>query len=109
MQRTIAQGLKATALQAGKNFSIPDREHNHNKETFQLEKLIPLSESTACGIYLKSSKKKAVLFFYYINTGGGKWLYFVPTYDHIIGMERVKAYLSAVEEYNFKYNFDELN
>ena len=38
---------------------------------------------------------------------GGQWRYFIPTYDHCVGMEFLKEELRRVEQRNFEYNFEE--
>jgi len=105
MNKDIALKLSAKAKEIAENFSKPDREFNINKETFQVEKIIPLSEKTAVVKFLKSSGKKALAFLYWINMNDGSWQYFIPTESHVFGMLKLSKYLQEIEEYNYPKNF----
>jgi len=105
MRKDVAIKLKKQADEIAKDFSRPDREFNVTDETFEVQKIVPLSESTAIVLLKKSSNKYAVAFCYYLNMNNGVWRYFFPTYDHCIGMESVKPLLAAVEKTNFSENF----
>ena len=107
MNKAVAIALQEKAEEIAKNFSNKDREFNTNNETFEVDKIEPLSESTGVVLFKKSSKKYAIAFCYYINMCGGIWRYFIPTYDHCIGMESVKGLLALVEKKNFNKNFKE--
>lgn len=105
MKKEVAIKLRETAKTIEENFS-KQREFNYNNETFEVVKIEPLSESTAVVLLKKSSSKFALAFCYYINMAGGTWRYFIPTYDHCIGMESVKDLLQSVEKDNFGRNFN---
>jgi len=105
MNKDVALKLSAKAREIAENFSKPDREFNLNKETFQVEKIIPLSERTAVVKFFKSSGKKAIAFLYYINMKNGSWQYFIPTESHVFGMMKLPQYLQEIEEYNYPKNF----
>lgn len=83
MKKENLTSLKRRAEEIAKAYSKPDREYNYNKELFQLNKLIPMSETTATVIFLKDSGKKAVAFFYLVKDN---WRYYFPTDSHILGM-----------------------
>jgi hypothetical protein len=105
MKKEVAIKLKKKADEIAENYSRPNREFNVGNEIFEVQKIEPLSESTAIVLLKKSSNKYAVAFCYLINMNGGTWRYFIPTYDHCIGMESVKPLLAAVEKTNFSENF----
>ena len=105
MNKEIALKLSAKAREIAENFSKPDREFNLNKETFQVEKIIPLSEKTAVVKFFKSSGKKAIAFLYYINMKDGSWQYVFPTWDMIAGMDNLSKYLLEIEQENYPLNF----
>ena len=105
MQKDRALALRELAESIAFNFSRTDREHNYNRESFEVSELVPLSESTAIIKLKKSSGKNGVAFCYWVNMSGGHWRYFFPTYDHCIGMESVREELRQVELKNFEYNF----
>ena len=105
INKEVALKLSAKAREIAENFSKLDREFNLNKETFQVEKIIPLSEKTAVAKFMKSSGKKAIAFLYYINMNGGSWQYFIPTESHVFGMMKLPNYLQEIEEYNYPKNF----
>ena len=105
MQKKIALELRDKAFQIADNFSRADREFNVNNEEFKVDKIEPLSETTAIVTFKKSSGKVGLAFCYYIRMNGGLWNYFFPTYDHCVGMERVKEMLFDIEKLNFFQNF----
>jgi len=104
MQKIRVKKLKEVAETIAINFSNPSREFNINKETFIVDNIQPLSESTGLVYLRKNTEKIGLAFCYWINANGGMWKYFFPTYDHCIGMERVKDFLFKVEEKNFNKN-----
>ena len=67
MKKEYALKLSAKAKEVAELFSNPKRAFNVNKETFELSEIIPISESTAIGIYLKNTGKKAFAFFYMVK------------------------------------------
>jgi len=106
MKKELVLTLKSRAEEVARSFSNPERSMNYNREVFEVNLIIPLSESTATVIFLKQpSGKKAVTFFYYINGGEGYWAFFFPTYDHLAGIKRMENILNEVEVFNFDKNF----
>ena len=105
MKKVIAHSLREKADEVAFNFSRKDRPGNVSGETFRVDSIHPLSESTAYVHFKKNTGKIAVAFFYYINMNGGMWQYFFPTYDHCIGAEKLRDILHDAEQKNFKYNF----
>lgn len=105
MRKELALALEKKAEEIAKNFSRSDRKMNYGNETFSVEEIIPLSESTAIIEFSKNTGKKAVVIAYHTNSMGGKWNYFFPTYDHCVGFEKVREYLHEVEQKNFPLNF----
>ena len=104
MTKERAISLKKQAEEAGRIFS-GERQFNYTNETFEIDEIIPTSETTASVTYLKNTGKRTVFFFYWIKSSGGTWRYFVPTYDHCAGMKRVIEELHGVEITNFGLNF----
>ena len=109
MKKELALKLKVKADEIDKNVSRTDREFNFSKETFEVNSIQPLSETTAYVEFRKSSGKVGVAFCYWINMAGGQWRYFFPTYDHAVGAERLRDVLYDVESRNFPINFKEEN
>ena len=107
MQKNRAIELRKVAQKIAVNFSRTDRDCNYNNESFEVHQIKPSSESTGIVYLKKNTGKYAMAFCYWIGMGGGKWQYFIPTYDHCIGMESVKEELKKVEERNFGLNFKE--
>ena len=107
MKKELALKLKVKADEIAKNFSRTDREFNFSKETFEVNSIKPLSETTAYIEFRKSSGKIGIAFCYWINMAGGQWRYFFPTYDHCVGMEMLKDELKKIEQANFPLNFEE--
>lgn len=107
MNKESALELKRFAEKVGNNYSTSDRQGNFNHETFKVERIIPMTDSTATVLYRKNTGKQAAFFFYYIDKGLVKgWKYFVPTDAHILGMESFGRFKLAVEEDNWTYNFE---
>ena len=104
MNKQMAISLKETAQTTAKRFSSSERSRNANGETFTVEEVIPLSETTAVAFFLKNTGKKAIAFFYWVNIEEGKWYYFFPTESHIVGMNKLSAYLDKVDRFNFPLN-----
>ena len=104
MQKDRAIKLKELSKRIAENFSNPNREFNHTNETFEVSKIIPLSESTAIIRFKKSTGKLGLAFCYWINMSGGNWMYFFPTYDHCAGFDMLKDQLHKVEIHNFEFN-----
>ena len=108
MKKELAIKLKEKAEAIAFAFSNKDRAGNvHAQETFTVNSIKPLSESTALIEFMKDSGKVGIAMAYHINQGGGKWNYFFPTYDHCVGMEQVKPELLSAEQKNFSKNFDD--
>ena len=107
MKKEMARKLLGEAERVAQMYSKPDREFNHNSETFKLMKLKPLSDMTAVGIFRKHPTQKiALAFFFWTNGSGGRWNYFFPTDSHALGMGRVQDLLYQVEQKNFPLNFE---
>ena len=105
VKKELVKKLKERAEDIARMFSHKDRQFNFNSEMFEVVTIKPLSESTAVVWFKKEpTKKTGLAFLYWINGSGGRWQYFFPTYDHCIGMERVKEELFVVEESNFDKN-----
>ena len=105
MKKELALKLQKKAEEIAFNFSGENRQYNYSKESFKVKSIHPLSESTAYVIFEKSSGKIGLAFLYWIKMSGGYWQYFFPTYDHCVGMERIKDALHKVEIHNFPKNF----
>lgn len=106
MNKKVAKDLKLEAEKVALRYSNFERENNFNNETFSVNKIIPMSDSTASVIMNKNSGKQVVLFFYLLKNC--YWLYFVPSDSHIIGMSSFNNYKLRVEEHNFKHNFEKV-
>jgi hypothetical protein len=107
VNKQVALKLKEKAEEIATRFSNPQRDYNGQQETFEVGKIIPLSETTAIVIFDKSSGKRALAFLYYIRASDGYWLYFFPSDSHLLGLQRLSEEMRKVEEFNFKFNFEE--
>lgn len=99
MNDKMADKLAIKAEEVARNYSDPDRAMNFNKETFEVDRIIPLSEHTAAVIYTKNTGKKAVAFFHLMKNI--YWDYFFPTDGHIIGMEAFGKVKLKIEMGNY--------
>lgn len=107
MKKEHAKSLLEAAKQTAKNYSRPDRERNAvAQETFEVDRIVPLSESTAAVIFLKNTGKRAVAFFFYLPPPWG-WRHIFASDSHILGMEAFGKHKLEVEEHNYAYNFDQ--
>lgn len=104
MKKEIAAKLQTAAEQAAELFSSPERPLNTNKETFKVDKITPLSESTAAVAYHKDGEKFAIAFFYWLNCNGGEWRYFFPTDSHLLGMGLIGQAKQLIEFANYGFN-----
>ena len=105
MNKDIAKQLKEFSIVVRNRYSNHNRDNNFNKETFEVQEIIPTSDHTATVIYEKNTFKRAAFFFYYIPRQK-KWHYFVPTDSHINGMNCFANQKIEVERHNYKYNFN---
>lgn len=107
MNKEIAKELKTAVDKTAYLFSKADREGNFNKETFEVEEIIPTSDHTVVVKFKKNTGKIGLAFFYYIVKGASKgWKYFFPTDSHITGMRAFELIKFEVERENFKFNFE---
>jgi hypothetical protein len=104
MRVDMARQLKGKAASVAKTFSDKTRGGNHAGETFNVERIDILSETTAVVTFNKEpTKKKAAAFFYFIASHKQpRWEYFFVTYNHLAGLERIKDVLYEIEQHNFK-------
>ena len=106
MIKNVAKELKIYAEQIAKRFSMPNREGNYNKETFEVHEVIPMSDHTAIIHFKKNTGKIGTAFCYYINKGFSKgWKYFFTTDYHIIGFQSFIFYKLEAERKNYDKNF----
>lgn len=106
MKKQIAKELNKFSKEIAKRFSYTNREGNANKETFNVEEVIPTSDHTAVINFKKSSGKIGVAFCYYINRGTSKgWKYFFPTDSHVNGFQAFLYYKLDAERRNYNKNF----
>ena len=107
MNKSIAQELDAYVQTIAERYSQTSRAGHFNKESFELDEIIPMTDVTATVIFKKNTGKQAAFFFYYISRGRSKgWKYFVPTDAHILGMTAFNHYKLEVERNNYKHNFN---
>ncbi len=99
MKQVLITELKKKGEEVALIYSNPSRAMNINKETFVLEEIRPLSETTAIMLFKKNNGKKAMSFAYYVN---GRWLDFFPSESHAIGMQRMAQELLSVDEFNVR-------
>ena len=104
MRKKIARALDEAAQNTAKLFSNPDRPQNHNKETFTVDKITPLSEYTACVVFRKDTGKFGAAFYYWVNANGGEWRYFFPTDSHLLGMGLMCQAKQLIEFANYGFN-----
>jgi hypothetical protein len=107
VNKQVALKLKEKAEEIAEIYSNPDREFNYSKESFEVHKITSLSEFVGVVIYEKSSGKRALCLFFYVQQNGGKWYYIFPSDSHLLGLQRLSEEMRKVEEFNFKFNFEE--
>jgi hypothetical protein len=105
MNKDIAKQLKEFSIVVRNRYSNHNRDNNFNKETFEVQEIIPTSDHSATIIFEKNTNKRCAMFFYYIPAYK-KWNYFVPTDSHINGMSCFANQKIEVERHNYKYNFN---
>ena len=105
MNKNVALKLRDKIRELETYFSNPDREYNHNNETFNATDVIPLSDSVALVTLKKSSGKESNALFFYIKN---YWIYFFPTDSHELGIFNYlnNKYRIHLEGFNFDKNFD---
>ena len=104
MEVAIAHKLRAAAGDIARVFSRPERKAQFTGEDFQVDRIIPLSETTAAVIYRKTKGKVAAAFFFY-RRRSQRWEWFFPTDSHVLGMVKFADVLLAIERHNFPLNF----
>ena len=65
----------------------------------EVETVVPCSETTAVITIRKASNMRVLILAFWINTKGGKWTHFFPTYEHLYGLrnERIYKTMDTVE------------
>ena len=68
----------------------------------EVETVVPCSETTAVITIRKASNMRVMILAFWINTKGGKWTHFFPTYEHLYGLrnERIYKTMDRVDEEN---------
>ena len=68
----------------------------------EVETVVPCSETTAVVTIRKASNMRVVILAVWVNSQGGKWTHFFPTYEHLYGLknERLNKTMDSVEEEN---------
>jgi hypothetical protein len=68
----------------------------------EVETVVPCSETTAVITIRKASNMRVMILAFWINTKGGKWTHFIPTYEHLYGLrnERIYKTMDRVDEEN---------
>ena len=68
----------------------------------EVETVVPCSETTAVITIRKASNMRVMILAFWINTKGGKWTHFIPTYEHLYGLRNDRIYntMDLVEEQN---------
>ena len=68
----------------------------------EVEAAVPCSETTAVVTIRKASNMRVVIFAVWVNSQGGKWTHFFPTYEHLYGLKNERLYktMDSVEEEN---------
>ena len=95
----LAQAADETAF----DFSRTDRGGNPGGETFKVDRIIVLGETTAAVVFLKNTGKKAVCFYYYDNSRAHpRWAYFFITYAHLSSLRHVEELLFEIEQHNYQ-------
>ena len=103
MKKQMAIALRSKAEDIARQFSFKDRANNFDNETFHVDKITVLSETTAAITFLKTpTNKKAVAWLYWINGKKPGWQYFFVTYNHLVGLNRVSSLLHHIEQHNFE-------
>ena len=108
MQKHVALQLKQKIRELEKQFSNPDREYNHNSETFKCINITPLSDTVALATIEKNTGKHCNALFFYIKNF---WIYFFPTDGHELGMYNYLSnnYRYHLEGFNYDKNFNIIN
>jgi len=108
LKKSTATQLREKAESVAWAFSQNDRAGNTLNETFDVESIMVLGETTAAVVFKKApTDKKAVAWFYWLNGGKNKgWNYFFVTYAHLVGLEKVGDLLHEVEQHNFARSID---
>lgn len=99
MRKDTFENLIVEAQKVAEYFSNPERELNHNKEIFEIEKVVPLSEQVGAVIYKKNTGLRALTIFLLVNKGTS-WFNFFPTDSHVLGLLKVVDLKSDVEAVN---------
>lgn len=97
MKKENLKSLKRRAEEIATAYSNPNREYNHTNEVFSMDKINPLSETTASVTFLKNTGKRAVAFFFLVKN---EWKYFFPTDSHILGMRYFHKIKLGIEYLN---------
>ena len=104
MKKQLVETLVPFAESIKKIWERPRGEYG-SADIWIVQELVPLSDTIALIVYLKNnSKEYTVVFAYWIAKGEGEWIYFIPTYDHVYGMQNkyMVEVFNLTEKHNFK-------
>ena len=103
MKRQILEALIQRAEEVAERYSQPRDRAGGVADQWRRKSVQPLSETIAVVVFEKESQQQVVGFFHYINGGQGPyWSYWIPTYDHLYGMQSpvVAQTMAEVERHN---------
>jgi hypothetical protein len=107
MKKFVAQELQRRSAFVAELFSKKDRPLNTTGESFSVDTITVLSETTAAVTFRKDTGKFAMAFFFYLHTDSGRWEYFFPTDSHLLGMGLMCQAKQLIEHANYGFNFGE--
>ena len=108
MKAEIGRLLIKSANEKAKKYSNPERPQNYTQETFQLLRIVPLSDEVAWVHYVKKKGNIARALFIWTNKGkvNGKlvngWFGFFPSDSHILGLTKALSSSLDIESINFE-------
>lgn len=113
MTKEVAQELQVEARKIALAYSDPGRANNFARENYAVAKIVPLSESVAGVVFIKSSGKQALALVFIQKMArrpGEKnlWGHLFLTNAHILAFGgHVQDLYREVEAFNYPVNFDE--
>jgi hypothetical protein len=111
--KAIAHEVEAYARYVAEEYSRPERDNNFAAETYQVLRIVPLSEDVAAVVFDKSSGKQALALLFIAKKArrpgeANYWSHLFLTNSHILAFGgHIQDLYREVEAHNYPVNFDE--
>jgi len=108
VERSLAQSLFHKAEEVALDHSEHSGERGYKDVTWDVQRVIPLSEKSGGVIFKKSDGKKALGYFWWGKNRDNKWVWrwMFPSVDQLFGMGKLQELHYEVEQENYQVSLE---